>query len=147
MRFVLIGGLAARGYGSARITNDLDICYSREDANLSRLAAALKELGAKLRGAPEDVPFLDAKTLEAGDHFTFLTHAGGLDVLGTPAGARGGFDELERNAQEMEIAGVGVRVASIDDLIKMKLTAGRDKDISDASDLAAIREERERLDN
>jgi hypothetical protein len=137
--------LAARGYGSARITNDLDICYARDDDNLSRLAAALKDLGARLRGAPEDVPFLlDAKTLAAGDHFTFLTRAGGLDCLGSPAGARGGYDELERNATEMEIAGIPVMVASIDDLIRMKLTAGRDKDVSDASDLAAIRDERDR---
>ncbi len=39
--FVVIGGLAATFHGSARVTYDLDICYSRASANVRRLAAAL----------------------------------------------------------------------------------------------------------
>lgn len=143
VRFVLIGGLAARLRGSPLITFDVDICYSRDRENLEALADALVELRAKLRGAPDDVPFiLDAKTLAAGDHFTFTTSAGPLDCLGTPAGV-GGFDELDVRATKMEIAGAPVSVASIDDLIKMKLAAGRPKDLEAVETLAALREELE----
>jgi len=35
--FVVIGGLAATLHGSAQVTYDLDICYSRASANLRRL--------------------------------------------------------------------------------------------------------------
>ena len=42
--------------------------------NVERLADALRELGATLRGAPPDLAFrLDADTLEAGLNFTFAT--------------------------------------------------------------------------
>jgi hypothetical protein len=141
VRFIMIGGLAARLRGSPSITDDMDICYARDDQNLERLAAALQELGARLRGAPDDVPFiLDARTLKAGDHFTFSTRAGPLDCLGTPAGTAG-FEDLERNAEPMEIGGSLMLVASIDDLITMKLTAGRPKDLIEAEILGALRKE------
>jgi len=84
--------------GRPVITNDTDICYERSDENLERLATALRELGARLRGVNEDVPFrLDARTLRVGDHFTFTTSAGSVDCLGTPGGVDG-FDELARSA-------------------------------------------------
>jgi hypothetical protein len=140
---VLIGGLAATEHGSPEITNDLDICYARDDENLERLAAALRELGAVLRGAPDDVPFiLDARTLGAGDHFTFRTTAGPLDILGTPSGARG-YEEMEATAEAMEIFGIRIQVVSLDDLISMKLAAGRLKDLVSVEILQALRDERE----
>lgn len=141
VRFIVIGGIAASAHGSPSITQDLDVCYDRQPENLERLAPALIELRARLRGAPEDVPFrLDAKTLRMGDHFTFTTDAGGLDCLGTPAGV-GGFEELDRNADEMDLDGLTVRVASVDDLIRMKQAAGRPKDRVEVEILGALREE------
>jgi hypothetical protein len=143
VKFVLIGGLGARLRGSSSITNDVDICYARTTDNLRRLASALRDLGARLRGAPEDVPFLlDAATLKAGDHFTFTTPAGSLDLLGTPAGVSG-HDQLDRNAETMHIRAMPIRVASIDDLIRMKLAAGRPDDLIEVEVLGALREELE----
>jgi len=128
--------------GSPSITNDVDICYARDDDNLERLAAALRELRARLRGAPDDLPFmLDAATLKAGDHFTFETSAGALDILGTPAGV-GGYEKIEVNAEQMHIRGMPLFVASLDDLIRMKLAAGRDKDMIEVEILQALRDER-----
>jgi hypothetical protein len=141
VRFVVIGGVGARLHGSPTVTNDTDICYERTPENLERLAAALLELGAKLRGVDEDVPILlDARTLAAGDHFTFRTQAGDFDVLGTPAGVDG-FDELADRAKPFDIDGIAVLVASIDDLIRMKRAAGRAKDLIEVEVLAAVRDE------
>ena len=142
VRSLVIGGFAGRLWGSPSVTNDLDLCYARDRENLARLASALKELKARLRGVAQDVPFLlDAKTLEAGDHFTFETLGGNLDILGFPAGS-GGFDQLARTAEEMEIAkGVRVRVAAIEDLIKMKRAAGRPKDLIEVEILSALQDE------
>src|SRR5207344_1163720 len=69
--FVVVGGVAGGAHGSSYPTYDLDIAYARDTGNLERLVAALRELGATLRGAPSDVPFqLDAETLERGANFT-----------------------------------------------------------------------------
>ena len=141
VRFVIIGGFGARLQGSPTLTNDVDVCYARDDANLEALAAALVEMRATLRGAHEDVPFiLDARTLRNGDHFTFITDAGNLDILGTPAGSPG-FDELARAADRMELDGVSALVASVDDLIRMKRASARPKDLIEAEVLGALREE------
>lgn len=141
VRFVLIGGYAAALRGSPMITGDIDICYARDDANLQALAATLEELGATLRGAPPDILFrLDAATLKAGDHFTFSTKAGAVDCLGIPAGTDG-FADLDASATDEDLDGLTVRVASIDDLIRMKQAAGRPQDLIAVEWLSALRDE------
>jgi predicted nucleotidyltransferase len=141
VQFVLIGGLAGRALGSPTVTNDVDICYARDPANLEALASALGELHSRPRGAPEDAPFvLDARTLEMGDRFTFSTDAGSLDILGTVEGVSG-FDELNQAASDLDLGGFVVRVASIDDLIRMKRAAGRPKDLIEVEVLGALRDE------
>ena len=142
VRFVLIGGLAAKAHGSPTLTVDIDICYARDPDNLERLAAALGELGTFLRGAPRDLAFHpDRRTLERGDTFTLSTDYGALDILATPAGVAG-FDELEANAEDAELDdGLVVRVASLDDLIRMKRAAGRPKDRVELEILGALRDE------
>lgn len=144
VRFIVIGGLAASIRGSPVITGDLDVCYAREDRNLRALASALSELEAKLRGAPDDVPFqLDARSLKDGDHFTFRTSAGPLDCLGTPAGTAG-YVDLDAAATDEDIDGFSVRVAGLEDLIRMKRAARRDKDLIDLQWLGALRDEMEK---
>ena len=142
VRFVLIGGLAAKAHGSPTLTVDIDICYARDRDNLERLAAVLAELGAVLRGAPADLPcHPDRRTLERGDTFTLTTAYGDLDILGTPSGVAG-FEELNANADEAELdEALVVRVASLDDLMRMKRAAGRPKDRVELEILGALRDE------
>jgi hypothetical protein len=141
VRFVLIGGYAAALRGSPMMTGDVDVCHAHDQDNLERLAEALTELGATLRGAPPDLPFQpDAKTLAAGDHFTFSTRVGALDCLATPAGTEG-YADLDRHATVEDLDGVVVRVASVDDLIRMKRAAGRPQDRVAIEWLTALRDE------
>ena len=143
VRFVVIGGLAARLQGSPSVTNDTDICYERSFENADRLANALRSLRAMLRGVADDLPFrLDAATVLAGDHFTFTTSAGNLDCLGTPAGAD--FDALWSASIVLDLDGLTARVAAIDDLIAMKRAAGRRKDLIEVEVLLALKDEAER---
>jgi len=128
VNFVLIGGMAGIAQGSSLPSYDLDVAYSRDKANVKRLVSALKEIGVRLRGGPVDLPFqLDERTIENGANFTFITPFGDFDVLADVAGIRS-YDELSRGAEEKEIFGLPVRVASLDHLIAMKRAANRPKD-------------------
>jgi hypothetical protein len=141
VRFVVVGGIAARLLGSPTVTRDLDICYARDAANLRALAAALADLHAQLRDVEPCLPFRpDARTLKAGDAFTLQTDAGDLDLLGTPAGTDG-YADLARAATPTDLGGVQVLVAAVDDLIRMKRAAGRPKDLIEVEVLGALSDE------
>lgn len=45
VQYLLVGGVAARFHGSARLTEDVDVLPDGDDENLGRLAAALTGLG------------------------------------------------------------------------------------------------------
>jgi hypothetical protein len=130
VRFLVVGGMAAVVYGSPTVTGDLDICYARDQGNLQALAAALQELRARLRGAEPGLPFLlDAETLKNGLNFTFITDAGDLDCLGTPAGTDG-YQDLIQDATTLELEpGLEAEFCSLDALRRMKRAAGRRKDL------------------
>jgi hypothetical protein len=140
--FVVIGGLAGMARGSSYPSYDLDIAYARDRDNLERLAAALQELGARLRGAPADVSFLlDGETLRHGMNFTFQTPYGSIDILGEPSGAPP-YEHLRSGAgPPLPIEGEPVVVASLDHLIAMKEAAGRTKDKLMATEYRVISDE------
>jgi hypothetical protein len=139
--FVVIGGYAAIAHGSAQLTRDLDICFGRDPANLQALGAALVDLDARLRGIDQEeaVPFVpDAGTLKGVQLLTLDTREGPLDVQSEPDGAPG-YATLRARAQQVEVAGVRVLVASLEDLMRMKEAAGRPKDLIVLEELEAIR--------
>nr|MBA2600072.1 hypothetical protein [Actinomycetota bacterium] len=143
VQFVLIGGLAARLHGSPTVTIDVDICPAGDTHNLDRLVEALREMDAQLRSVNETVPFtLDLKTLEGSMNLTLMTSRGALDVLGEPAGTDG-YRELAANAITLDVEGLPLKVASLDDLMRMKEASGRPKDRIELEVLGALRDELE----
>jgi hypothetical protein len=44
VEYLVVGGVAAIGYGAERLTEDVDCVVGRARANLDRLAIALREL-------------------------------------------------------------------------------------------------------
>ena len=144
--FVLIGGLAARLHGSPTVTNDLDVCHDRPPANLKRLARALAEMEARLR-LPDPAELVDTqideRLLAATGNLTLTTDFGVFDLLARPAGTDG-YTDLIRSAERLKLgAGLGVRVASIDDLIRMKRASARPKDLIEVEILTALQDETE----
>lgn len=126
--FVIVGGVAVIVQASPRFTKDLDICYATEQANLDRLGGVLTELGALLRGVEEDVHFVpDGHTLRHTQLLTLTTPDGDLDLLTDPDGSPG-YGDLRRNASRIDLDGITVLVASVDDMIAMKRAAGRPQD-------------------
>lgn len=88
--YLIVGGVAARAYGASRETRDLDCLVRRARENLDRLAAAMRELNARLRveglsdAEAAQLPMqIDAVALNAIEISTWRTDAGDLDVLST----------------------------------------------------------------
>jgi hypothetical protein len=126
--FVVIGGMAGIARGSNYPSFDLDVAYARDKANVRRLVAALEEIGVRLRGAPADPPFqLDARAIENGANFTFVTPYGDFDVLADVGGIHS-YKDLASASEEKVVFDLPVRFASLDDLITMKRAANRPKD-------------------
>ena len=134
VRFVLIGGMAAVLHGDVGVTVDLDVVPERSDENLERLARALRDLAARIRteGEPEGLPFDCSaeffKNLSPDSIVNMTTEAGDLDVTFCPSGTQG-FSDLSRDAVEIEAADrPHILVASLEDVIRSKEAAGREKD-------------------
>jgi hypothetical protein len=138
--FIVIGGLAAALHGSAYVTKDIDVCYSRSQSGIENLCRALADLHPTLRGAPEGLPFrFDPATVKAGLNFTLSTDLGPLNVLGevTPFGD---FEKLKPHAVAMSLGGHSVLVLSLPALIRSKRSAGRPKDMLVVPELEALLE-------
>ena len=133
--FVVVGGLAINVQAQARYTDDLDICYAPSPENLERLGLVLVDLGATLRGIGEDIPFVpDGRTLRGTQILCLDTPFGGLDLLLEPDGAPA-YEKLRARADIADVAGVKIRVASIDHMLAMKRAAGRPQDLIDVEAL------------
>ena len=144
--YVLIGGLAAVLHGSPTLTNDADILPAQTEDNLTRLGAALRDLEAKVRSpdTPDGIPFEPhPELLRSMAMLNMTTRCGDLDLSFAPA-AMDDYEEVAERAVTYDISGTRVLVASLDDVIRSKETAGRPKDEITLPTLRALREEIER---
>jgi hypothetical protein len=138
--FVVIGGLSATLHGSARVTYDLDICYSRAPLNLRRMAKALAPFHPRPRGFPNELPFIwDETTLRNGALFTLNTGLGEIDLLAEVAGL-GTYDEVKAGSITVEAYGRRISILSLRSLIEAKRAAGRDRDLAALPELESLLE-------
>jgi hypothetical protein len=145
VNFIVVGGVAATGHGSARLTSDLDIVYRRTAENITRLVLALAPLNPYLRGAPPGLPFRwSDETIKKGLNFTLVTNLGALDLLGEITGG-GGYDDLLPHSLTLALHKSECLCLGIEYLIKVKRAAGRPKDFEAIAELEAILEERQKL--
>jgi hypothetical protein len=147
VRFVLIGGVAANIHGYPLPTEDVDITPQAGAPNYRRLAAALREMNARIRvaGEPDGVPFtIDEVALARNAGWTLTTSLGDLDIVAEPDGTAG-FADLRRDAIDVDLGeSLTVAVASLRDIIRSKEAAGR---LKDQAALPALRATLERLED
>jgi hypothetical protein len=139
VKYVLIGAVAARLQGFPRMTADADITPARDADNLRRLAAALRELDARVytESVPEGLAFdCSPAALARADLWNLVTSAGRLDVAFSPSGT-GGYDDLIRHAVSFDVFGVRLDAASLEDIVRSKEAADRPQD---RQDVVIIRE-------
>lgn len=146
----MIGGIGARIWGSPRQTDGLDICPAKTRAIKRRLAAALNELDARLRPPGlEEAGFVppggwDERSLEAMVSLALTTDLGWVDVWFHPDGTEG-YDDLIRRASDASIGELTVKVADLDDIIRSKAAAGRNKDLASLDHLRELERRRDEL--
>jgi hypothetical protein len=131
VEFVVLGGFAAIIHGSSLPTEDIDVITPRSDANLERLASALRRLDAKIRTSDEPVETkIDAAFIRNMPHMlNLVTCFGDLDLVFSPAGTLNSFEQwFERSQQAQLREGLVVAVASLEDIIASKTAANRPKD-------------------
>lgn len=129
VEFIVIGGFAAAAQGSPLPTNDVDVVPATGRGNYERLSAALGELDARVRAERVEPQVFahDAESLAAVSTWNLTTRYGDLDITSQPAGTQG-YDDLRREAFEIELRGVRVLLASLADIVRSKEAAGRAKD-------------------
>lgn len=144
--YVVVGGIAVQAHGYLRATGDLDIIPEPTALNLSRLAEALADLEADVWRAQRPVDVLDPNLLRRAPLVPLVTRYGRLDLLNIEqtAGVPADYADLAGRAMEIDLGGTALRVAGLDDLIRMKRAAGRDQDLADIGALARVDDELER---
>ena len=150
VKFVVLGGFAAVIHGSPLPTADIDVSPARDDANLERLAHALKRLNAAIRTSDGPVPTpIDAGFIKnMPNMLNLVTDMGELDLVFNPAGSLKSYDQWNERAEFAELEpGLVIAVASLDDIIASKTAANRIKDQRSLPYLESLRDEIRRNDN
>ena len=119
----LFGAQAALLHGAARLTADVDITIHLRDADTKALVKALSDAGFQMRVEGDD----------------FIARTRVLPVVHTATGIPGdivlagpGLEELFLERAEIrDLDGVKVPVARAEDIVVMKILAGRPKDLED----------------
>lgn len=133
VRYVLIGAVAARLHGFPRVTAEADITPARDPENVARLAAALRDLDARVYtdSVPEGLSFdCSSAMLSRAKLWHLVTSAGRLDIAFTPSGT-GGYEDLIQNAVAFDVFGTRLDAASLEDIIRSKQAAARPQDLQD----------------
>lgn len=129
VEFIVVGVTAAVLQGAPVVTFDLDIVYARTAENVSRMLAALDELGAVFRNTPGRRIAPNESHLESTGRKLLQTKLGPLDVLGT-IDNDAGFDDLLPHSVRLDVGGRSIAALGLERLIEVKQRAGRPKDLA-----------------
>jgi predicted nucleotidyltransferase len=142
--FVIVGGYAGVVHGCTLVTQDVDICCDFTPANLLALQKAVADLHPVHRMTPGRQPLqLTAENTGQFKNLYLDTDLGHLDCLSEIQGL-GGYGEVAKASQTIEIEGMPLRVLTIDALIVAKEAMNRPRDREAVRQLKAIKELEER---
>lgn len=150
VRYLVVGGLAVNLYGVQRATMDVDLMLAFDSDNVERFLRAARDLGLKPVAPVVLESFADeqarASWFEQKRMIVFALRAADpaaptLDVLMRPHVS---FDEAWSRRVEKSIGDLVVRLASLEDLIRLKEASGRQRD---RSDIEALRKARRLSDD
>jgi predicted nucleotidyltransferase len=151
VRYLIVGGLAVVAHGYTRLTVDLDMILDLQEDNVRRALAALTSLGYRPKIPVPAEQFADSSTragwvrekgMTVFSLFSSQHAATDVDLF---AEVPMDFDKALANAIRMEVApGVPATFVNLEDLVALKLKAGRPQDLNDIQHLRALHEEPKR---
>ena len=144
VEYVLIGGLAVALHGIERNTMDIDVCLVISPDNLRRMIEAAKELNLSpvLPVPLETLSQIDTlrqwhqqRNLQAFALHTPDLAGVTLDLLLFPPVAPA---DMCQRAVRLDVSGIPIQLASVDDLIALKQSVGRPIDLADIEHLKRL---------
>lgn len=144
IRYLVVGGMAVILHGYDRRTGDLDIMVAMDVGNLKNLISGIRSLGWKPRLPVQLEDFarsemrkswIKDKNLKVFTVYNPKKEAEMVDILvDTTLNFEKAFERRER----MTIYDTPISIASIEDLIRLKKTAARERDFEDIRALRQI---------
>ncbi|MGH7707596.1 MAG: nucleotidyltransferase [Vulcanimicrobiaceae bacterium] len=142
VRFVVVGMAAGQLHGSRSLTEDVDVVYNDDAANVARLGNYLTSIGAYIQELSPNEGFAADFTVDRladEKNLTLGSREGEIDVLHHIDGI-GTYDEVVAKSQPLVVDGRRALVLSIDGLIISKRAAHRPKDLLHIPELESLRE-------
>jgi hypothetical protein len=134
LRWYLFGAQAAIVHGAVRLTGDVDATVELGGLTIAALIAALEKEGFRPR-VPEVKGFVERTRVVP------LEHVGSEMPLDLVVAGPGLEELFLARAREHVVEGIAIPVACAEDMVVMKILAGRPKDIEDAVAILAAHEE------
>jgi hypothetical protein len=148
VKYVLVGGIAVNLLGSLRNTADMDILVAMEDHNLRKIVEILKSNGYGSKQPIDPMGIADKATREDWisnknmKAFNFYKNDG-LEEVDIIIDSPVTYAQAIKDAIIIYVEDLKICVISIDKLIYMKKTAGRDIDKLDIKELEMIKKLKE----
>jgi len=145
VKYVVVGGIATILHGYVRATADVDLVVDLHVDEATKVIEVLSSAGFKPKVPVKAIEFADVAKREQwiqekGMMVFSLYHPENpglsVDLFVKPPIP---FDDLWSRSVIMDLEETDVRVCSIDDLITMKQSAGRHKDLADVEQLIRIK--------
>ena len=145
VKYVIVGGTAFNLLGGLRNTYDLDILVEMSDKNLAKVVKILKKKRYKVKQPVDPAGIVDKAIREdwirnkGMKAFNFYKDDEMKEVdiiIKSPLS----FKQARRTAERLRSGNIALYVISIDNLIKMKSSTGRDVDKLDIKQLKKIKE-------
>ena len=132
VRWFLFGAQAAILHGSARLSADVDVTVELGTRSNRELIDALSRTGFELRVA-------DAQGFVEATRVIPLLHGRSRMPLDIVLAGPGLDEQFFARASEHRIGDVVVPVVSAEDLVAMKILAGRSRDMEDVASIVRVR--------
>jgi Nucleotidyltransferase of unknown function (DUF6036) len=147
-RYVVVGGVATVLHGYARFTADVDLMIDLDPDEARKVLNVLTESGLQPRAPVAVDDFADPRIRDEWRQtknmqvFSLVDPDNPMRVVDLFIDNPIAFADLLAASTRVELETTSVRIAAIDDLIRLKRMAGRPHDLVDIENLEAIRDGR-----
>ena len=144
VKYVLVGGIAFNLLGGSRNTLDMDILVEISDENLFKIVRILKNAGYHVKQPVDPLMIADKNTREdwiKNKHmkaFNFYKDERSYEEVDIIIDSPVDFRKANKDSVKVKVGGLILPVISAKNFIKMKRSAGRDKDKSDIKEIQML---------